>query len=94
MRDITSQFRNRFQDFQRFGPLFSFLIHPQGSEDLDLSAFDWMDIEDFQMPLIDFKASLLWVSKFDNLQKLLETAENSQTSILICWKSLPLNLIV
>ena len=94
MRYITSQFRNRFQDFQRFGPLFSFLINPQGSEDLDLSAFDWMDIEDFQMPLIDFKASLLWVSKFDNLQKLLETAENSQTCILTCWKSLPLNLIV
>ena len=39
MRDLTSQFRNRFQDFQRFGPLFSFLINPQGSEDLDLSAF-------------------------------------------------------
>ena len=87
MRDITSQFRNRFQDFQRFGPLFSFLINPQGSEDLDLSTFDWMDIEDFQVQLIDFKASLSWVSKFDNLRKLLETAENSQTSILTCWKS-------
>ena len=89
MRDLTSQFRNRFQDFQRFGPLFSFLINPQGSEDLDLSAFEWMDIEDFQMQLIDFKASLLWASKFDDLRKSLETAENSQTSILTSWKSLP-----
>ena len=34
-RDLTSQFRNKFQDFQRFGPLFSFLINSQGSEDLD-----------------------------------------------------------
>ena len=33
--------------------------------------------------------SLLWASKFDDLRKLLETAENSQTSILTCWKSLP-----
>ena len=89
MRDLTSQFCNKFQDFQRFGPLFSFLINPQGSEDLDLSAFEWMDIEDFQMQLIDFKASLLWVSKFDDLRKSLETAENSQTSILTCWKSFP-----
>ena len=40
MRDLTSQFRNRFQDFQRFGPLFSFLINPQGNEDMDLSAFE------------------------------------------------------
>ena len=29
MRDLTSQFRNRFQDFQCFVPLFSFLINPQ-----------------------------------------------------------------
>ena len=41
------------------------------------------------MQLIDFKASLLWVSKFNDLRKSLETAENSQTSILTCWKSLP-----
>ena len=89
MRDLTSQCCNRFQDFQRFGSLFSFLINPQGSEDLDLSLFEWMDIEDFQMQLIGFKAFLLWASKFDDLQKSLETAENSQTSILTCWKSLP-----
>ena len=59
MRNLTSQFRNRFQDFQRFGPLFSFLTNPRGSEDLNLSAFKWMNIEDFQMQLIDFKASFL-----------------------------------
>ena len=89
MRDLTSQFRNRFQDFQHFGLLFSFLINPQGSEDFDLSALEWMDIKDLQMQLIDFKAFLLWASKIDDLRKSLETAENSQTSILTCWKSLP-----
>ena len=41
------------------------------------------------MQLIDLKAFLLWASKFDDLRKSLETAENSQTSILTCWKSLP-----
>ena len=89
MRDLTSQFCKRFQDFQRFGPLFSFLINPQGSEDLDLSALEWMDFEDFQVQLIDFKASLLWASKFDDLRKSLETTENSQTSISTSWKSSP-----
>ena len=34
-----------------------------------------MDIEDFQMQLIDFKASLLCVSKFVDLQKSLEIIE-------------------
>ena len=70
MRDLTSQFRMKFQDFQRFGSLFSFLINPQGSADVNSSAFEWMDIEDFQMQLIDFKASLLWASKFDDLRKI------------------------
>ena len=73
MRDLTSQFCNRFQDFQHFGSLFSFLIKPESSEDLHLSAFEWMDIEDFQMQLIDFKASLLWTLKFVDLRKSLET---------------------
>ena len=46
MRDLTSQFCNMLQDFQHFGLLFSFLINPEISEDLNLSAFEWMDIED------------------------------------------------
>ena len=48
-----------------------------------------MDIEDFQMQLIDFKASLFWTSKFLDLRKSLETIENKQKSILTCWESLP-----
>ena len=32
MRDLTSQFPNRFQDFQRFGPLLSFLINPRAAK--------------------------------------------------------------
>ena len=32
MRDLTSQFCNRFQDFQHFGSLFSFLIKPESSD--------------------------------------------------------------
>ena len=46
MRDLTSQFCNMLQDFQHFGLLFSFLIKPEISEDLNLSAFEWIDIED------------------------------------------------
>ena len=78
IRGSTSQFCTRFQDFQHFGSLFSFLIKPESSEDLNLCAFEWMDIEDFQLQLIDFKASLLWTSKFVDLRKSLETIENKQ----------------
>ena len=78
IRGSTSQFCTRFQDFQHFGSLFSFLIKPESSKDLNFCAFEWMDIEDFQLQLIDFKASLLWTSKFVDLRKSLETIENKQ----------------
>ena len=78
MRDLTSQFCNRFQDFQHFGSLFSFLIKPESSEDLNLHASELMHIENFQMQLIGFKASLLLTSKFVDLQKSLKTIENEQ----------------
>ena len=56
MNDLTSQFCYRFQDFQHFDLLFFFLIKPESSEDLNLSASEWMDIENFQTQLINFKA--------------------------------------
>ena len=68
-RDLTSQFCNRFEDFQHFDLSFSFLMKPKSSKDLNLSAFEWMDTEDFQMHPIDFKTSLLWTSKFVDLRK-------------------------
>ena len=89
MRNLTSRFCSRFQDFQHFGSLFSFLIKPESSENLNLTAFKWMNIEDFEMQLIDLKASLLWTSKFSDLRKSLETVENKPKSILTCWESLP-----
>ena len=88
IRDSTSQFCIKFQDFQHFGSLFSFLIKPESSKDLNLCAFEWMDIEDFQLQLIDFKASLLWTSKFVDLRKSMETIENKQKNILTCCESL------
>ena len=78
IRGSTSQFYTRFQDFQHFGSLFSFLIKPESNKDLNLCAFEWVDIEDFQLELIDFKASLLWTSKFVDLRKSLETIETSK----------------
>ena len=88
IRGSTSQFCTRFQDFQHFGSLFSFLIKPESSKDLNLCAFEWMDIGDFQLQLIDFKASLLWTLRFVDLRKSLETIENKQKNILTCWESL------
>ena len=84
VRDLTSQFYNTIYDFQHVGSFFSFLMKPESRKDLNLPAFEWMDIEDFQMQPIDFKTTLLWTSKFVDLQKLLEAIENKQKNILTC----------
>ena len=54
--------------------MFSFLIKPDEFEDLNLSAFEWTDIGDFEMQLIDCMSSSLWESKFIDFRKSLETA--------------------
>lgn len=47
--------------------------------------------EDFEMQRIKLKASSLWSSKFTELCKKLEGTERDQGSSLIhCWKSLPM----
>ncbi|KAG7176440.1 putative hAT family C-terminal dimerization region-containing protein 27 [Homarus americanus] len=49
-----------------------------------------MEIGDLEMQLIDFKLSSLWVVKFTELRKSLETTVSDHAaSISSCWASLP-----
>lgn len=94
MRELESEFSVRFQDFRHIGPVFSFLIRPDGFEyrDLNTSLFEWMETEELEMQLIDFQASSLWSAKFKELREVMETTVNDHghgTSILSCWTSLP-----
>lgn len=92
MRELESEFSVRFQDFRHIGPVFSFLIRPDGFEyrDLNTSLFEWMETEELEMQLIDFQASSLWSAKFKELREVMETTVNDRgASILSCWTSLP-----
>ncbi|XP_042891739.1 general transcription factor II-I repeat domain-containing protein 2A-like [Penaeus japonicus] len=92
MQGIKSEFSIRFQDFQHIGPVFSFLIRPDGFRysELDVSIFEWMETEELEMQLIDFQVSSLWSAKFKDLREILETSTSDHAaSILSCWTSLP-----
>ena len=91
MSELKTQFCNRFQDFRRFGEVFSFLIKPDSHGDLDLSLFDWVNVGDFRMQLIDLRSSVLWTSKFAELRQAIETVDCKNRLMLIsqCWASLP-----
>ena len=91
MSELKTQFCNRFQDSRGFGEVFLFLIKPDSHDDLDLSLFDWMNVGDFHMQLIDLRSSVLWTSKFAELRQAIKTVDRKNRSKLILqyWVSLP-----
>ena len=71
--------------------MFLFLIKPDSHDDLDLSLFDWMNVGDFHIQMIDLRSSVLWTSKFAELRQGIKTVDRKNRSKLIlqCWTSLP-----
>ncbi|KAK1884401.1 General transcription factor II-I repeat domain containing protein 2 [Dissostichus eleginoides] len=90
--ELESEFTTRFGEFQKYGPMFSFLIKPDSFDghELDVSVIDWLDTQDMIMQLIELKSSTLWMTKFAELRKQLETTarHDHSTCIFTCWISL------
>lgn len=88
------EFDNRSQDFLIHVPVFPYLIKPDLLDlttiQFDIDLLKWMDIDNFEMQLVDFKISELWTSNFAELQKALEgDCLDESAVILTCWTSLP-----
>ncbi|GBL99059.1 hypothetical protein AVEN_227557-1 [Araneus ventricosus] len=78
-----------------------FIMYPDVTsfDKLNLSQFDWLEIEEFEMQLIDFQSSSMWIQKFIETRKELESIEterltsninkNANNKILETWNSLP-----
>ncbi|GFY21403.1 dimer_Tnp_hAT domain-containing protein [Trichonephila clavipes] len=68
---------------------------------LNLSHFDWLEIEELEMQLIDFQSSSIWIQKFIETRKKLELrdieaerltsniSKNTSNEILETWNSIP-----
>ncbi|GFT89601.1 dimer_Tnp_hAT domain-containing protein [Trichonephila clavipes] len=66
---------------------------------LNLSQFDWLEIEELEMQLIDFQSSSIWIQKFIETRKKLELIEaerltsnlskSTSNEILETWNSIP-----
>ncbi|GFV60786.1 general transcription factor II-I repeat domain-containing protein 2A [Trichonephila clavipes] len=66
---------------------------------LNLSQFDWLEIEELEMQLIDFQSSSIWIQKFIETRKRLELIEaerltsniskSTSNEILVTWNSIP-----
>ncbi|GFW32480.1 uncharacterized protein TNCV_676391 [Trichonephila clavipes] len=62
MDSLIKEFSARFSQFKELSETFKFIMYPDviSFDKLNLSQFDWLEIEEFEMQLIDFQSSSIW----------------------------------
>ncbi|CAG5057399.1 unnamed protein product [Parnassius apollo] len=95
------EFSTRFSQFKELSETVKFIMYPDVTtfHTLNFSQFDWLEIEDFEMQLIDFQSSSIWIQKFIYMRKELELIEterltsniskDANNKILETWNALP-----
>ncbi|GFS81997.1 general transcription factor II-I repeat domain-containing protein 2A [Trichonephila clavipes] len=101
MDSSIKEFSARFSQFKELSETFKFIMYPDviSFDKLNLSQFDWLEIEELEMQLIDFQSSSIWIQKFIETRKKLELIEverltsniskNTSNEILETWNSIP-----
>ncbi|GFT88734.1 uncharacterized protein TNCV_905881 [Trichonephila clavipes] len=91
----------RFSQFKELSETFKFIMYPDviSFDKLNLSQFDWMEIEELEMQLIDFQSSSICIQMFIETRKKLELIEaerltsniskNTSNEILETWNLIP-----
>ncbi|GFX54268.1 uncharacterized protein TNCV_3823671 [Trichonephila clavipes] len=98
---LIKEFSARFSQFKVLSETFKFIMYPDviSFDKLNLSQFDWLEIEELEMQLIDFQSSSTWTQKFIETRKKLKLIEaerltsniskNTNNEILETWNSIP-----
>ncbi|GFS82102.1 uncharacterized protein TNCV_249891 [Trichonephila clavipes] len=68
---LIKEFSARFSQFKELSETFRFIIYPDviSFDKLNLSQFDWLEIEEPEMQLTDFQSSSIWIQKFIETRK-------------------------
>ncbi|GFY02522.1 uncharacterized protein TNCV_3504021 [Trichonephila clavipes] len=71
MDSLIKEFSARFFQFKELSETFKFIMYPDviSFDKLNLSQFDWLEIEELEMQLIDFQSSSIWIQKFIETRK-------------------------
>ncbi|GFU83300.1 dimer_Tnp_hAT domain-containing protein [Trichonephila clavipes] len=71
------EFSARFSQLKELSETFKLIMYPDviSLDKLNLSQFDWMEIEELELQLIDFQSSSIWIQKFIETRKKLELIE-------------------
>ncbi|GFV79175.1 general transcription factor II-I repeat domain-containing protein 2A [Trichonephila clavipes] len=101
MDSLIKEFSARFSQFKELSETFKFIMYPDviSFDKLNLSQFDWLEIEELEMQLIDFESSSIWIQKFIETRKKFQLIEaerltsnisiNTNNEILETWNSIP-----
>lgn len=85
MSELELEFTTRFGNFRKYGPMFPFLIKPASFNGHEFDA-SLMDTQDMKIQLTELKSSALWMTKFAEIHKELETtAVINQGSCIFTW---------
>ena len=99
IRDAKNLLSERFVQFRKLDTTLHFIFSPDTIqfENLNLSQFDWLNLSNLEMELIEFQESAVWRTKFFDMNQKLQKIESKSLSteviaenmILTEWNSLP-----
>ncbi|CAH2267583.1 jg11872 [Pararge aegeria aegeria] len=101
INDCSIGLSSVFSQFRELSDTLKFIMYPDMIPfgKLNLSKFAWLDIDEFEMTLIDFQCSTIWTQKFIKLRQELElieserlsggTNKNANNKILEVWSTIP-----
>lgn len=105
LREIKQAFEERFNQFKCMENTFHFILYPYKTEfeTMELNEFMWLGIDNLEMELVEFRSSVVWKTKFEDLISEVEGKLSSpdnidptvkiENIILNVWDSLPSNFI-
>ncbi len=102
INSTIEQFSSRFANFRELEETTKFIKFPDSVKlaEINLNMFQWIDLDDFEMQLIDFQSSSIWKQKFIDLRGDLENIERerlmkglanktAENEVLKVWNSIP-----
>ncbi|GFV55207.1 uncharacterized protein TNCV_1382281 [Trichonephila clavipes] len=74
---LIKEFSVRFFQFKELSETFKFIMYHDviSFDKLNLSQFDWLEIKEFEMQLIDSQSSSIWIQRFIEARKRLKLVE-------------------
>ena len=104
IEDVKILLSQRFVQLQELCTTLQFIFFPHTIhfEDLNLSHFSWLDLDNLEMEIVDFQESIVWKIKFRIMNQKLEANElnpsmnnaksiksRTENTILAKWSTIP-----